>query len=323
MKKKHNPFVRFWIEFYRLFRAALKEFQKDKATKLSASLSYYTLFSLAPMIILIIATTSIWFGKEAIEGYLYKQFDGLLGSAGSIQLQEMISNVKISGDTPWLTAIGLVTLFFGATGVFIEIQDSINTIWSIKSKPRRSWVKFVLNRLLSFSTIIAVGFLLLVSLAFSAVISALNDRLFSAFADSAWWIFIITNLITFIAVLGLFGFIYKVLPDATLAWRDVAAGAMLSSFLFLIGKYFINLYLSNSNTITAFGAAGALVLIILWVYYSSIILFFGAEFTKVFANEYGGKIHPSPFAVFVKKEEVETNKPLNLDTNDPVKEPKT
>ncbi len=290
---RKSRLVRSLVAFYRLFGEALTGFLSHNGTKLSASLSYYTLFSLAPMLILVIGISGMWLGEEAVQGYLYKQFDGLIGTRGSLQLQEMIRNVKISRDTPWMTAIGAITVFIGSTAVFVEIQDSINTIWGVSGKqPRKAWIQLLIDRLVSFSTIIVIGFLLLVSLVFSALINMLNENIFHSFSDTAWWLFFVGNLLTLLAVMALFSFIYKVLPYARISWRDVMVGAFFSSMLFLLGKYLINLYLSSSNTLTAFGAAGSLVLIILWVYYSAIILYFGAEFTKAFSNRYGGRIQP-------------------------------
>lgn len=288
----------------RVIRLAASEFDGDNGLKLSASLSYYTLFSMAPMLLIVISIGSILLGKEAAEGYLYSQFDGLIGPLGALQLQEMINNVRISGDTPWVTAVGVITFFFGATGVFIEIQDSINSIWSIKAKPKRGWVRFFLTRLLSFSMVVGIGFLLMVSLVLSALLSMMDHWITTNISTFAWLAFALSNLISVSAVLLLFAVVFKVLPDAELKWSDVLIGAFFTAILFLIGKYLINLYLSRSSTVSAYGAAGAVVLIILWVYYSAIILYYGAEFTKVYANEYGGKIRPSQYAVFVEKKEV-------------------
>ncbi len=170
----------------RLLRLAFEEFDGDNGLKLSASLAYYTLFSLAPMLLIVIAIGSIWLGKEAAEGYLYLQFEGLMGKAGAMQLQEMIRNVRISGDTPWVTAVGLATFFIGATGVFIEIQDSINIIWSIKAKPKRGWLRFIFTRLISFSMVVGIGFLLMVSLVLSAVLSMLDGWITEHIGTIAW-----------------------------------------------------------------------------------------------------------------------------------------
>ncbi len=294
----------------RLLRLSAQEFSGDNGLKLSASLSYYTLFSMAPMLLIVISIGSILLGKEAAEGYLYQQFEGMMGKLGALQLQEMINNVQISGDTPWVTAVGVLTFLLGVTGVFIEMQDSINTIWSIKAKPKRDWVRFLMTRVISFSMVVGIGFMLMVSLVLSATLSILHDWISAHFSSFTWLAAVISNLISMGAVLLLFAVIFKVLPDAELKWRDALIGSFFTAVLFLIGKSFINLYLSRSSTVSAYGGAGAVVLIILWVYYSAIILYFGAEFTKVYANEYGGKIRPSPFAVFVEKKEVVATHPV-------------
>lgn len=288
----------------RLLNLALEEFNSDNGLKLSASLSFYTLFSLAPMLLIVIAIGSILLGKEAAEGFLYLQFEGQIGKLGAMQLQEMVRNVQISGDTPWVTAVGIATFFIGATGVFIEIQDSINIIWSIKAKPKRGWLRFIFTRLISFSMVVGIGFLLMVSLVLSAALNMLDGWINDNIGTFAWLAFIVSNAIAIATVMLLFAVIFKVLPDAKLKWRDVLIGSFFTAVLFLIGKYLINLYLARSSTVSVYGAAGAAVLIILWVYYSAIILYFGAEFTKVYANKYGGKIQPNLYAVFVERREI-------------------
>jgi len=307
---KKNAFQYVWyktVDFFHLFVQAAKEFSEDNALKFSASLSYYTLFSLAPILIIVIAISSTFFGREAAEGYLYTQFEGLLGTVGALQVQEMIRNAHISGSTTIATIIGVATLIFGATGVFLEIQDSINSIWSLKAKPKRGWLKFLQNRLLSFSLIVGIGFLLLVSLVLSAMLSVIYDFLNRRFGEMAWLSWIIANVINITTVMLLFSVIFKVLPDAKVKWRDVMVGALFTAALFLIGKWAINIYLSRSSTLSVYGAAGAVVLIILWVYYSAAILYFGAEFTKVYANKYGNKIAPNSYAVFIEKKEIATH----------------
>lgn len=298
------------LNFLKLIKQAALEFVNDDAMKMSAALSYYTLFSLAPMLIIIIAVTSVWLGRDAAEGHLYQQFDGLMGTSAALQVQEMIRNVNVSGDTPWVTVVGIATLLFGATGVFVEIQDSVNSIWSLKAKPKRGWLKFLKNRLLSFSLVIGIGFLLLVSLGISTMLSIVRDFLSGYLSQSAWVASTLSNCISLLTVMLLFSVIFKVLPDANVHWKDVFVGAAVTTLLFLGGKYLINLYLARSSTVSAYGAAGAIVLLILWVYYSSVILYFGAEFTKVYANLYGCKIHPSEFAVFIEKKEVLADKPV-------------
>lgn len=300
---QHNLWRRI-LALGRVMRVAAEEFHADNGLKLSASLSYYTLFSMAPMLLIVIAIGSVLLGKEAAAGYLYLQFEGLLGKTGALQLQEMINNVQISGDTPWVTALGIGTFLLGATGVFIEIQDSINTIWSIKAKPKRGWVRFITTRVVSFSMVVGIGFLLMVTLVLSAVMSMFDHWLSIHLSAFAWLAYVLSHGITMSVVMLLFAVIFKVLPDAVLHWSDVLIGAFFTAVLFLVGKYLINLYLSQSSTISAYGAAGAVVLLILWTYYSAIILYMGAEFTKVYANSFGGKIRPSAFAVFVEHKEV-------------------
>jgi len=298
------------IDFFHLVRQAAIEFHSDDGLKMSASLSYYTLFGLTPMLVVVIAISGTLLGQEAAEGYLYKQFEDLLGPLGALQLQEMIRNVHISDDTTWVSVVSIVTLLFGATGVFAEIQDSINTIWSLKVKPKRNWLKYLQDRLLSLSLIVGVGFLLLVSLVISGILSMVYDYLAIYFGESVWVAWLLANVLNIGTVALLFSVVFKVLPDARLHWRDVMTGALFTTVLFLGGKWLVNIYLGRPGTLSVYGAAGAMVLILLWVYYSSVILYFGAEFTKVYANKYGGKIRPSAYAVFVERREVPVEKPV-------------
>jgi membrane protein len=197
----------------------------------------------------------------------------------------------------------------GATAVFAEIQDSINTIWGLKPKPKKGWLKVIINRVLSFSMVVSLGFLLLVSLAVSAAVEGLSKRLQHIFPDVTVVIFYIINLvISFIVITVLFSVIFKVLPDARIKWKDVLPGAIASTLLFMIGKFAISFYISKSNVGSTYGAAGSFVILLLWIYYSSIILYFGAEFAKAYAVNYGSEIRPSDYAVSIKNVEVEKGK---------------
>ncbi|RZJ56973.1 MAG: YihY/virulence factor BrkB family protein [Flavobacterium sp.] len=212
--------------------------------------------------------------------------------------------------------IGLITLLIGATTVFGDIQDSINTIWGIKPKPKRGWLKMLQNRFLSFSVIVSLGFLLLVSLGVTAILDGFSNRLQARFADVSVILFYILNtIITLGVVSAIFGVIFKVLPDANIKWRDVAAGALVTGVLFLIGKMGISLYISKSDVGSTYGAAGSLVILLLWTYYSSIILYFGAEFTKSYAVAYGSEILPNHYAVTIKEIEVEQGSKSVQDTH--------
>ena len=280
---------------------------EDKITKLSGSLAYYTVFSMAPLLVMIISLCGIFLGREAVEGKIVAQLSGFVGVDTAIQLQQIIKNASLAGKSTTAAIIGGITLIIGATTVFAEIQDSINTIWGLKPKPKRGWLKMIQNRLLSFSVIISLGFLLLVSLGVTAIIDGFSERLRSHFPDVTVVVFYILNiLITLVVITLIFAVIFKVLPDAKIKWKDVMAGAIATSLLFMLGKFGISFYISKSNVGSTYGTAGSLVVLLLWVYYSSIILYLGAEFTKAFAIKYGSAIHPNDYAVTTKTVEVET-----------------
>ena len=280
---------------------------EDKITKLSGSLAYYTVFSMAPLLVMIISLCGIFLGREAVEGKIVAQLSGFVGVDTAMQLQQIIKNASLAGKSTTAAIIGGITLIIGATTVFAEIQDSINTIWGLKPKPKRGWLKMIQNRLLSFSVIISLGFLLLVSLGVTAIIDGFSERLRSHFPDVTVVVFYILNiLITLVVITLIFAVIFKVLPDAKIKWKDVMAGAIATSLLFMLGKFGISFYISKSNVGSTYGTAGSLVVLLLWVYYSSIILYLGAEFTKAFAIKYGSAIHPNDYAVTTKTVEVET-----------------
>lgn len=294
---------------WEVLKDCFKGFSDDKVTKLSASLAYYTVFSLAPMLIVIVSLCSIFFGREAVEGTIYGQIKSFVGSDAALQLQEIIKNAAVGGKGKIAAIIGVITLLIGATTVFAEIQDSINSIWGLKIKPKAGWFKLVKTRLLSFGVIGSLGFLLLVSLGVTAVVEAISNRLKSHFPDVTIVVFYIINLaITFSVVTALFGVIFKVLPDAKVKWKDVLAGAIATAILFMLGKFAISFYITKSNVGSTFGTAGSLVVLLIWIYYSSIILYFGAEFTKAYAMKYGGSIHPNEYAVVAQTIEVEHGK---------------
>lgn len=290
----------------KLFVASFNAFLDDKALKMSASLAYYTVFSMAPLLIMLISLASIFYGKEAIQGKVFSEINGLVGNEAAFQIQQTIQKISLSGGSTWAVIVGLVTLFIGATGVFIEIQDSINQIWRVKAKPQKGWKKMITNRILSFSMIIGLGFLLIVSLVINGIILALSSRLSHYFPDITLMLVNIINMVvTFLVISALFGIIFKFLPDVNITWKDVRIGAFFTAFLFIIGKFFIGLYIEKVAPGTAYGAAGSLIVILVWVYYTSAILFFGAEFTQVYAECYGGKIRPAEYAVHIVQTEEE------------------
>lgn len=291
---------------WKVLKQSFSGFSDDKVMKLSASLAYYTVFSMGPLLIVIIYLCSIFFGREAIEGTIYGQIQSFVGSDTARQVQDIIKNASIGDKGNVAAIIGVITLLIGATSVFAEIQDSINSIWGIKPKPKKGWLKMLMNRLLSFSVIVSLGFLLLVSLGVSYLVEALSKSLSRAFPDVTVVVFYIINLLLSLAVIStLFAVIFKVLPDAKIKWRDVMAGAVATACLFMLGKFAISFYIGQSDVGSTYGAAGSLVVLLLWVYYSSVILYFGAEFTKAYAVEYGAAIHPNQYAVITKQVEVE------------------
>ena len=289
-----------------IFKGAFNGFSDDKVLKLSGSLAYTMVFSMGPLILIIITTSSFFFGREAIEGRIYGQLEGFLGHDTALQLQDIIKHAAISGKSTFATVVGIVFLIIGATGIFSEIQDSINMIWGLKPKPKKGWVAFLKNRFLSFSVIIGLGFLLLVSLAVSAVVEAFGNHLKNLFPGVSTILLYVVNLLISIGISGfIFAVIYKVLPDAEIKWKDVWIGSLATTLLFLLGKFGISFYISKSNVGSTYGTAGSLVVLLLWIYYSSVILYFGAEFTKSYAILYGDPIKPAKYAVTFKEVEEE------------------
>lgn len=291
----------------------------NRVLKLSAALAYYTIFSLPGLVIIIIWITDIFYGKQAVEGSVYGQIEGLVGRDAAIQIQETIRNATLSADGHFATIVGLATLIIGATSVFGEIQDSINLIWRLKAKPKKGkgWIKLIINRLLSFSIIVSLGFLLLVSLIVNGVMDAVIGKLTAMFPDTQVMLAYVFNLaFTFLVTSFLFGLIFKVLPDARIQWKHVRAGAFTTALLFMAGKFLISFYLGQSKMSSAYGAAGSIIVMLLWVYYSAIILYFGAVFTRVYAVHTGSKIYPSQYAVWVEQVEVENKDALPVVVED-------
>jgi membrane protein len=313
MKKKFS-FGLVW----KSLKDAFKGFSDDKVTKLSASLAYYTGFSLAPLLVVIIAICGFFFGQEAVQGTIETQIQSFIGADAAKQIQEMIKNAAVSGKGTMATIIGVITLLIGATTIFGEIQDSINSIWGLKPKPKVGIMKTIQTRLLSFGLIASLGFLLLVSLAATAVVEGLGGRLKAMLPDVTVVLFYIINLVLNIGVVTvLFAVIFKVLPDAKIKWKDVWPGAIATSLLFLIGKFAISLYISKSEIGSTYGAAGSLAVIFVWIYYSAIILYFGAEFTKAYALNTGARIVPNHYAEWTNEGTVPNAEPKSPPPNSP------
>lgn len=281
-------------------------FINDNGLKLSASLAYYTVFSIAPLIILVISITSLVLGHYNFNDTVYAQIQHFMGKDAALQLQEIVKHLALSGKTGVALIAGVVILLIGASSMFVEIQDSLNIIWRVKAKPKKGWLKFLKNRFLSFSLIISLGFLLLVSLIINIAINALSERLTHFLPAITVTLFDLINLaITLIVIAVLFGIIFKFLPDAKIKWHDVRSGAIFTALLFMLGQYLIGLYLKYTAQGSAYGAAGSLIIILVWIYYTSAILYIGAEFTQVYAEAIGSSIEPAEYAVHIEQTEVE------------------
>jgi len=294
-------------------------FGQDKIPKLSGSLAYSTVFSIAPFLIVMISLFGIFLGREAMEGKIYEQLNSFFGSGTAAQLQEIIKNASLSGKSKTAAIVGSIILFIGATAIFSEIQDSINLIWRLKAKPKKGkgWLKLITNRLLSFSMIVTLGFLLLVSLIINGLMDVFIDHLTNKFPHTQVIFVYIFNLIfTFFITSFLFGIIFKILPDARIKWKDIRAGAIATALLFMAGRFVIGYYLGHSKMSSAYGAAGSIIVILLWVYYSAIILYFGAAFTRVYAVVRGSPIYPNNYAVWIEQVEVESKKPLDQEVQE-------
>jgi membrane protein len=306
---------------WEVVKLTFSDFGKDKVMKMAASLAYATIFALPGLLIIIIWVTSFFYSPSDVQGRLLSQMTDLIGTKAVVQVQEVLINTKFDYTTLWAKILGIVTLVLSATGAFGEIQDSINTIWSLKTKPRAGFVKILINRLLSFSLVISLAFILIVSLVVNTLISALMDNVQAAFPGVPIVLYFILNqLVTAIVLVLLFGSIFKVLPDAKISWKDVLLSSIITTILFMGGKFLIGYILGENMTVNAYGSAGAVIIILLWVYYSSIILYLGAEFTQAYLKVKGRHIRPNRYAVWVEKKEVavESNTEVEKET-EPVK----
>jgi membrane protein len=274
---------------YTLLRETLSEWWRDDALRLGAALSYYTVFSLAPILIVSVAVAGLVFGREAASGQLVAEMQGLLGPEGAQVISTLIERAALKGDAGWIaTAIGIATIVIGASGAFGQLQYALNEIWNVEAPPAKGFLGAVQDRFLSFSMVLVIGFLLLVALVVSAALSAL-DQVAGTYGAILQPIFAVLNFAaSFALVTFLFAAIFKVLPNADIRWSDVWVGAAVTAGLFVVGKELIGLYLGNTSVASVYGAASSLVVLLVWVYYSAQILFLGAEFTQVFSRRRTG-----------------------------------
>ena len=286
-----------------LFKDTFSEWSEDKVPRLAAALAYYSAFALAPLLLIAIAVAGLVFGREAASNQIGQQLSGLLGPSAAESVNTMVKAASADkGGGILASIIGIVTLLFAASGVFGELKDSLNTIWEVQPKPNQGFMTTVKQRFFSFTMVLGVGFLLLISLVLSAALGALGGVVVGDQAGES----LIWKTVNFVVSFGvttlLFALIYKVLPDVKIQWRDVWIGALVTALLFTLGKAAIGWYLGRPGTTSTYGAAGSFVALLLWLYYSAQILFFGAEFTQVYAKAYGSQIEPAENAVPVTEE---------------------
>lgn len=303
-----------WVkikEIWKLLMRSVSGFTEDNCMKLSASLAYYTVFSIGPLLLILTWALGFFYGNaldgsEGARDQVIEELNGLFGKEIASLMESTVHNLSLDSKSNIGIIVGSATLIFTSTTIFVDIQNSINTIWKVKAKPKKGWMKLIINRLISFSMILGLVFLLMASLVISSLIGVMTDY-FNQFMQHldinliSW----INTGITFIIISVLFGTIYAFLPDAKVRFKDILGGAIFTALLFMLGKYGISLYLSQNITASSYGAAGSIIILLAWVYYSSAILYFGAEFTKEYAIKYGKGIQPASFAVLVKQTELE------------------
>ncbi len=295
-KKEKFHLLRSWGP---LFLQSFNEWMEDRALRFSAALAYYSIFAMAPLVVIAIAVAGLVFGEEAARGQVYQQIEWLLGPKGAGEIQTLIQASSDPSQGILAAALGVVTLLIGASGVFGQLKDALNSIWGVRLK-KGGLLASLKEYLLNFSMVLGVGFLLIISLLLSAVLQAMNNFM-AAYLSIPGFVAQLTAVVSFFVLVLLFALIFKVLPDVRINWEDVWIGATVTTLLFTFGKYLVGLYLATSSIGSSFGAAGALILVLVWVYYSTTIFFLGAEFTKVYADRYGSGINPSRNACFVSE----------------------
>jgi membrane protein len=316
-------------DIFSLLKETYKKWNDDEPFELSSAVAYYAIFSLPALLVIIIAVAGIFFGAEAVRGKVAGQIGQMLGKDSGEGIQTMIINANKSGRNALATIIGSVTLLFGATGVFIQLQKSLNKVWNVKVNPNEGFKRLLALRATSLGLILAIGFLLLVSLVITAGLAAFGDWINHKLPDFMLYLMYGVNfLISFGMMTLLFAMIYKFLPDVNIQWKTVWLGAVMTAFLFEIGKFLLSIYFGKADPASAYGAAGSVVLILLWISYSCMILFFGAAFTLVYARRYGQKLEPSAHAIpiddcedqeeKVKKTEEVKNQPALKESETPL-----
>jgi len=288
--------MKYLKNFYNILKQTINEFSDDRVMKLSASLTYYALFSLSPLILIIISGISLFLAKDTVEVKVFSELSSILGKEVSKALQDFVTNSMVSGDSAVALWIGVGVLIFGSTTMFADMQDSLNTIWRIEATPHKAWLKFIVNRCISLLIILSVGLLLMTTVILNSILVNFGEEIFEflkidEFVTQATVILINNTLTAFLSVMVFF-ILFKVLPDANVKFKPAMVGSIFTATLFFISKYLIGIYIANTKYSKVFGSAGSLVILLLWIYYISTILFLGAKFTKVYAEHIKLPIKP-------------------------------
>lgn len=287
---------------WELLKTTFAEWNEDKAPRLAAALAYYTLFSIAPLIIIAVAVAGLVYGREAVQGQLFDELRTLVGDGGAEAIQQLVAGASKQSSGIIATLIGIVTLLLGAAGLFGELQGALNTIWEVEPKPDQGFWGVIRQRFFSFTMVLGTGFLLLVTLVISTILATVGAYFEGVLPlGELFWV-VINNLISVAVTTGIFVLIFKYVPDVEINWGDVWIGALVTALLFSIGRFLLARYLGQGSFSSTYGAAGSFIVFLLWVNYSAQILFFGAEFTQVYARTYGSRIKPSSNAVALTEE---------------------
>lgn len=296
---------------WNLFQSAFNAWNRDKIPRHGGALAYYTVLSLVPLLIVIISLIGVIFGREAAQQHILEQTTNLMGPQSAAAIKDMIEHASQPSTGTVAMLVGVATLLVGASGVFAQLQDSLNTIWGVEPKAGRGLWGIIRDRFISVSAVLGTGFLLLVSLILSAALAAFGKWYSGWLPASELVLHILDMVISLLVISALFALMFKLLPDAVIAWGDVWVGALLTALLFTIGKFAIGLYLGKSDVGSAYGSAGSLVIMLVWIYYSAQIVLFGAEFTQVYANQMGSRIVPTDKAVVADSSKAGSTQPAS------------
>ncbi|RIJ37435.1 YihY/virulence factor BrkB family protein [Pontibacter oryzae] len=292
-------------EIFGLLKTSGIEFLDNKSLRLAAALAFNAIFSIPPILIILIKVASLFLGEEAVSGELASTISKAIGPNAAEAIQGVIKNASMAESSGWALWVGIGTTIFAATTFFSTLQESLNSVWNLKVKPTNGILQMAKVRMFSFGIILSIALLMLISFVISTGISVLSDFLSDQLPGIGVWVI---KLIDFVVSVGLvtllFGLIFKYLPDAHIRWQDTLIGALITALLFALGKFLISLYIGTSDPGSAYGAAGSIIVLLVWIYYSSMIVFYGAEFTQQYATKYGQRIHPKSHAVFVEEREV-------------------